>query len=111
MLSLSEDGNKLAVGATIDWSNATGINGDQTNNTVMRSGAVYVFNRSGTSWSHQAYVKAGTTEVDDSFAWPTLSGDGNTLAVGVLGEDSNATGIGGDQSDNAAGNSGAVYLY
>jgi len=111
MLSLSADGNKLAVGSQTDWSNATGINGDQTNNTVMRSGAVYVFNRSGTNWSQQAYVKAGTTEVNDSFAWPTLSGDGNTLAVGVLGEDSNATGIGGDQSDNAAGNSGAVYLY
>ena len=111
MLSLSADGNKLAVGSQTDWSNATGINGDQTNNTVMRSGAVYVFNRSGTNWSQQAYVKAGTTEVNDSFAWPTLSGDGNTLAVGVLNEDSNATGIGGDQSDNSASNSGAVYIY
>jgi hypothetical protein len=40
-----------------------------------------------------------------------LSGDGNTLAVGANGEDSNATGIGGDQVDNSAPFAGAVYLY
>jgi hypothetical protein len=40
-----------------------------------------------------------------------LSADGNTLAVGALYEDSNATGIGGDQTNNSASNAGAVYLY
>ena len=40
-----------------------------------------------------------------------LSGDGNTLAVGAWQEDSNATGIGGNQADDGTVNSGAVYLY
>jgi hypothetical protein len=39
-----------------------------------------------------------------------LSADGNTLAVGATGENSNATGIGGDQTNNSA-SAGAVYLY
>ena len=38
-----------------------------------------------------------------------LSGD--TLAVGAFGEDSAATGIDGDQSDNNAEGSGAVYVF
>ncbi len=36
---------------------------------------------------------------------------GYTLAVGAYGEASNATGIGGDDPDNSASDSGAVYLY
>ena len=40
-----------------------------------------------------------------------LSADGNTLAVGARGEDSNATGVNGDQNDNSAQASGAVYVY
>jgi hypothetical protein len=40
-----------------------------------------------------------------------LSGDGSTLAVGALGEDSSATGIGGSQADDSAALAGAVYLY
>jgi hypothetical protein len=40
-----------------------------------------------------------------------LSADGNTFVVGAFGEARNATGIGGDQSDDSAGDSGAVYLY
>jgi hypothetical protein len=40
-----------------------------------------------------------------------LSGDGSTLTVGAQWEDSNATGIGGDQANNSATNAGAVYIY
>jgi len=40
-----------------------------------------------------------------------MSDDGNTIAVGAVGEDSNATLVGGDQTDNSATDSGAVYLY
>jgi len=38
-----------------------------------------------------------------------LSGD--TLAVGAYGEASNATGLGGDQTDDSAAFSGAVWLW
>jgi hypothetical protein len=40
-----------------------------------------------------------------------LSGDGNTLAVGAVGEDSNAAGINGIQTDDSAAGSGAVYVF
>ena len=33
------------------------------------------------------------------------------LAVGAIGEDGNATGVGGDQADNSADGSGAVYVF
>jgi len=40
-----------------------------------------------------------------------LSGTGNVLVVGAYGEDSAATGIGGNQADNAAAASGALYVF
>ena len=45
-VSMSRDGNSLAVGA---------INED---GGTENSGAVYVFTRSSTTWSQQAYIKA-----------------------------------------------------
>jgi hypothetical protein len=73
---------------------------------------VYVFTRSGGTWSQQAYVKANNTEIADWFgASVALSGDGNTLAVGANRESSNATGINGDPANNLASEAGAVYVY
>ena len=111
-IALSDDGNTLAVGAWGESSTATGIGGNQASNAVSFAGAAYIFNRAGTTWTQQAYVKASNTEANDFFGFATsLSGDGNTLAMGVSNEDSVATGIGGNQADNAAAGSGAVYLY
>ena len=111
-LSLSDDGNTLAVNAIGERSNAPGIGGDQTDNSNFLSGAVYVFIRSGTTWTQQAYVKASNTGLGDFFGVSlSLSGDGNSLAVGAAQEGSNAAGIGGDQSNNSTSKAGAVYLY
>ena len=112
VVSLSGDGNTLAVGVSAEDSNATGINGDQTNNLASSSGAVYVFTRSGSTWSQQAYIKASNTEGNDNFGIDVyLSNDGNTLAVGANSEDSNATGVNGDQAKNSACDSGAAYVF
>ena len=111
-VSLSADGNTLAVGADGEASSATGINGVQTDNSVSSAGAVYVFARNGPLWEQQAYIKASNTEEDDKFGNRlSLSADGNTLAVGADGEDSSATGINGDQAANSVSNSGAVYVF
>ncbi|MFN7206742.1 MAG: FG-GAP repeat protein [Burkholderiales bacterium] len=111
-LALSGDGSTLAVGAYREASNATVIGGDQSNNSASDSGAVYVFLRSGTTWNQQAYVKASNTQADDQFGWAlALSSDGNTLVVGARYEDSNATGVGGDQTNNTPTNSGAAYAF
>jgi hypothetical protein len=111
-VAISADGNTLAVGAPDEASSATGINGNQANNSAANAGAVYVFSRSGTIWTQQAYIKASNTGASDRFGSTVrLSGDGNTLAVSAPSEDSAATGIGGNQADNSATDSGAVYVF
>ncbi len=111
-VSLSDDGNTLAVGAPGEDSSATGINGNQGDNSAPDSGAVYLFVRNGTSWSQQAYIKASNTDPDDTFGTAvSLSGDGNTLAVCAQWEDSNASGVNGDGNDNSATDSGAAYVF
>jgi FG-GAP repeat len=114
-VALSGDGNTLAVGAYLEDSAATGINGNEGDNSMKNSGAVYVFTRKGGAWSQQAYVKASNTgekDEGDQFGYVVaLSGDGNTLAAGAIGEDSAAKGINGDQTNNSADASGAVYVF
>jgi len=112
VVNLSGDGNTLAVGAVSEGSNATGVNQNQSDNSAIVSGAVYVFSRNGSIWNQQAYLKASNTDAGDRFgAAVSLSGDGNTLAVGAFLEDSNATGVNQNQSDNSASGSGAVYVF
>src|SRR6267154_151583 len=118
-VALSGDGNTLAVGAITEASSTTGIN-STPNESAVGAGAVYVFTNSAGIWFQQAYVKASNTGVRDAFGGSVaLSDDGNTLAVGARAEDSAATGIGGNQTDdcgvhdasNCATDSGAVYIY
>ena len=109
---LSGDGNTLAVGADLEDSAATGVNGAQNNNSATNSGAVYVFRRNGGMWSQQAYIKASNTDTGDQFGLNvSLSGNGNTLAVGAIREDSASTGINGVQNNSSATDSGAVYVF
>jgi hypothetical protein len=61
-------------------------------------------------FEHRAYLKASNTGSGDSFgANIALSGD--TLAVGVPAESSDALGIGGVQTNDNAVMSGAVYVF
>jgi len=111
-VSLSEDGNTLAIGSLAEDSSVTGVNGDQFDFSASDSGAVYVFDRSGGLWQQRAYVKASNTDQDDNFGGRvSLSSDGDTLVVGVSSEGSAAIGINGVQNDNSAANAGAVYVY
>lgn len=111
-VALSADGSTLAVSATGEDGNAPGVNGNQANNSYASAGAVYVFARTGAIWSQQAYLKAANVDPDDRFGDSlSLSPDGSVLAIGAPGEDSNATGVGGNATDNSASNAGAVYLF
>jgi hypothetical protein len=100
----------IAVAAVGDDSVASGVNGDQADNSATNAGAVYVFVRNGTTWTQQAYLKASNTDASDSFG-AALALSVDTLVVGAPEEDSSATGVGGDQADNSAGASGAVYVF
>jgi len=107
--SVSISGNCLVVGAVSEASNATGVDGDQTDDSAIVAGAAYVFSRSGVNWSQQAYLKASNTEATDAFGAVSVSG--NTVLVGAYGEDSNATGVDGNGNDNSTTDSGAAYVY
>jgi hypothetical protein len=55
-------GDTLAVGAPGEVSKTIGISGNQTDDSAMNSGAVYVFRRKETTWTQQPYVKSSNTE-------------------------------------------------
>jgi hypothetical protein len=111
-VSLSADGGILAVGAPSESSAATGIDGDQTDDSAPAAGAVYLFVLSGGAWRQQAYVKPSYTgEVDTFGRTVALDGSGARLAVGAPMEDGSVPGLDGDPSDNGAPASGAVYLF
>lgn len=111
-VSMSADGQRVAVGARYESSRATGVGGDQSNDAAPRSGAVYVFARSGMRWTQEAYIKPSNTAPGQLFGSAlALSADGTRLLVGAPGEDSIATGVGGDARAHGAPESGAAYVF
>src|SRR6266851_9295205 len=56
--SVTVSGDTIVVGAPSESSNTTGVNGNQNDNSASSSGAAYVFVRSASGWSQQAYLKA-----------------------------------------------------
>lgn len=107
--AVSVSGDTAIVGAN-ESSNANGVNGDQTNNSALQSGAAYVFARNGTTWGQQAYLKASNTEAGDLFGY-SVAVSGDTVVVGAYRESSNATGVNGDQTDNSSPAAGAAYVF
>src|SRR5262249_23878852 len=102
-LTLSGDGNALAVGAQVEDGGSKGINGDQKNQTAEDSGAVYFFTRTGTTWKQVAVVKASNAQAYDEFGSAmALSKDGKVMAIGARSEGSAAKGVNGNQNDNSA---------
>ena len=111
-VTLSDDGNVMAVGASTEASKARGVNGDQADNSAANAGAVYVFTRARSTWSQQAYLKGEQTDAGDLFGFCVeLSGDGNTLAICGYDEDGGVPGVNGDQTDNSKNGSGCAYIF
>lgn len=108
--SVAISGDTVVVGAIAEDSNATGVNGDQANNSALTSGAAYVFVRVGGVWSQQAYLKASNTEKDDRYGY-AVSVSGDVVVVGAPEEDSGTMGVNGNGADNTAFESGAAYVY
>ena len=79
---------------------------------LLRWRRTWFFTRTGSLWSQDAYLKASNSDADDEFgAALSLSADGRKLAVAAAGESSSAAGINGQQEDNQAAESGAVYVF
>ena len=109
--SVGIDGDTVVVGAPGEASSATGVDGDETDNSEPLAGAAYVFTRDGNgTWSQHAYLKASNTDIEDLFG-TTVAVDGDTVVVGTRSEDSSATGVDGDETDNSANLAGAAYVF
>lgn len=102
-------GDKLIVGARGEDSIATGVNGDQADNSESNSGAAYIFTRTGSSWSQDSYLKASNTDQSDAFG-AVVAISATKAAVAAIYEDSSATGVNGSQASGAT-NSGAAYVF
>ena len=108
--SVAVHGDTIAVCAPNEDGAAVGINGNQADQSAPNAGAVYLFQRSGTSWSQQAYVKATNAEAGDSFGY-SVALHGDLLVVGAIWESSSATGVQGNQANNDSQWTGAAYTY
>ncbi len=105
-------GDTIVVAAPFEDSNGTGSNsGAQNNNSLSESGAIYVYQRSGTTWPQQAYIKASNPDSVDLFG-SAVAISGDTIVAGAPREDSNGQGINtATGANNSALESGAAYVF
>ena len=103
-------GDTIVVGAPGEDSDATAIDGAD-NDAAAQSGAAYAFVRDGGTWTQQAYLKASNPGAGDQYGIDVAVSADGTIAVGSFFEDSSATTINGNQHEDAAPDSGAVYVY
>ncbi|MCB9904735.1 MAG: FG-GAP repeat protein [Planctomycetes bacterium] len=103
-------GNTVVVGAMFEGSNATGIDGDGSNNSAPLSGAAYVFYKGATGWNQQAYLKASNTDANDYFGF-AVDVSLETIVVGAYFEGSDSAGVNGNQASNALAQAGAAYVF
>ncbi len=102
-------GDLIVVGSFGEPSNATGVNGNQNDDSAPNAGAAYVFGRTGGIWTQHAYLKASNTRGTNYFYQVAVSGD--TVVVGADAESSRARGVNGDDTNTGALASGAAYVF
>lgn len=123
--SIAIDDNTVVIGAPNKKSRSTAVVANQNDISSIRilgdrhgdgAGAAYVFSRNGSDWRQRAYLTASNPDAGDDFG-RSVSISGDTVVVGASGEDSNATGINGNQNDNSSidryylSSPGAAYVF
>lgn len=108
--SISIFDDTVVAGAPDEGSAASGVNGDESDDSLVSPGAAYVFERSGSTWRQTAYVKASNPGGPDRFG-DAVAVHGGTALIGAPGEQSLATGVGGDQDDDSSSLVGAAYVF
>lgn len=107
----------------MNFANAVAIQGDRivvgapfaqvtpsTGGDPIKAGAVYVFERSGDSWSQTQKLIAHNADVGDQFG-ASVAIDGDTMVIGALGEDSASRTLNLGSDDNSIENDGAAYVF
>ena len=114
-VSVSGDGQTIAVGDPADNGANSGPRTPPLASGTAQTGAVYAFRLTGGTWKLVDVVKPNYSPnpgVSHVFGESTaLSGTGKTLIVAVPGESSSASGIGGNWANTGRASSGAVFMY
>ncbi|MDH5546044.1 MAG: cadherin-like beta sandwich domain-containing protein [Gammaproteobacteria bacterium] len=114
------DGDTIAIGAPKERGGIGGINAPDNNSNPASyaAGAVYVFQRSGTTWIHQAKLKEPDGNINIKFNefGSSVAVSGNVVTVGVPLEESSSTvitdmNVSAAPIDKLAAESGAVYAF
>jgi FG-GAP repeat protein len=108
--SLDVSGDRAVLGAWHEDSAATGVNGDQSDESMTQAGCAYIFVRNGSDWVQEAYLKASNPDAGDQYGF-AVAIDGDTAVVSTRFESSAAQTVNGDQLDNSAPRAGAAYVY
>ena len=99
-VSISNDGNSIVIGAVAESMDASG------SNQISAAGAAYIFTYNGSAWVQIQKVVASDRATYDFFGKSvSISGDGNTFAVGADAEDEDESGA------NTLSGSGSVYIF
>jgi len=104
------DGDTIVVGAPVERSSATGVDGDGSDDSAFQSGAAYVYTRTNGAWTQAAYLKASNSDAYDRFG-DTVAVSAGTVVVGAPNEGSHSTGVDGDQTQSPFGGVGAAYVF
>ena len=94
-LSVAISGDRVAVSTPLEDSNSTS---DPTNNGALSSGAAYLFERTGTTWTQTEFLKADNLGGSDRFGTSVAVSE-DTVIAGAIAE------------DTSANNSGAAYIF
>lgn len=97
-ISVAISGDTVAVGAIGESSNQAAVTNGATassDTSAASAGAAYVYKRSGTTWTQEAYLKANNSEAGDNFGF-SVAVNSDTVLVGAVGE---------------AGTQGAAYVF
>lgn len=106
-VSVAISGDTVVVGAPGEASAATGVGGNENDDSAPGAGAAYVFERIDDVWQQTAYLKASNTDAGDRFGFAVAIA-GDTIAIGAEREDSASAD---DQGDDSAEDAGAVYVF
>lgn len=83
-VAISADGNTVVAGAYTEDSSSQLINGDESDNSSPGTGAAYVFTRSGTNWTQEAYLKANSVNTISYFGRAvSMTSDASLIVIGA----------------------------
>ncbi len=109
--SVALSGPWLAIGAPGETNpDAIGAPGETNADAPKKSGAIYVFERSGSRFEYSARLAPEIAHDGDGLG-TSLALDRDLLVAGAPGERSKSTDIGGDPKDTSVEKAGAAYVF